>query len=72
MGQCAVGLTDHQKEFVATAVAAHDRHLLAMTRMIAIANDRLTLMIPGSMSLLCRFRLMSDSDSDLKPDGIPI
>ncbi len=52
MGQRAVGLTNEQEELSTTPVAAHDDHMFAVSWVIGIANDRLTLVIPGSMSLL--------------------
>ena len=52
MGQRAIRLTDDQKELIAPSFAPRDHHALAMARVIAIPDTRLTLLIPGSMTLL--------------------
>jgi hypothetical protein len=52
MGQRAVWLTNEQEELSTTPIAPRDDQAFAKSRVIAIANDRFNLLIPGSMSLL--------------------
>ncbi|NKB16497.1 MAG: hypothetical protein HC774_05920 [Sphingomonadales bacterium] len=68
MGERAVRLTNDQKELIASTVAPRDHNTLAVSRMIAIANDRLTILIPGSMSLL---RLASENPTSVGRSASP-